>query len=89
MSEKSTKEQLQSAATKASQEGAATVTEGVEMLQEAGDAATVSRIELAEGASEATRGADAAFFAQRVARLGEVVGEAGARDVAQGAIHFN
>ena len=59
--------------------------EGLDDLELAEDVETLSRAELAMGASDVTQGMDAMRVAERVAVLSDAVAEAGVTDLAEGA----
>ena len=64
--------------------GVVGVAAGMETLEDTRKMVRAGAEELASGASDLTRAADTAFVAERVARLSDVVGEAGMVDMAQG-----
>ena len=65
-------------------EGAMEMLDGAEDLDIARDAAAIGVAEVAAAASDLTRAEDAAFVAERVQHLSDVMGEAGVVDVAEG-----
>ncbi|TME00322.1 MAG: hypothetical protein E6I80_26275 [Chloroflexi bacterium] len=67
--ERETADQLQGAATTMAAAGVLDAAGGAEQLQAASDVATASRVMLAEGASDATRGIDAANAARLAGTL--------------------
>ena len=78
-----TGEELEIAGTMAEIEGADEMAEGVADLQVAKAAGAIGVAEVAAGASDLTRAADAALVAERVQELSEIVGEAGIVDVSR------
>src|SRR5512138_3557600 len=65
--------------------GEGAVLDGAQRLEEAADLAGASAVVMSKGASDLTRAEDTQLMANRMAVVSEVVGAAGAADIAQGA----